>query len=184
MTHKPPQRTSGERPEFDPNRSLEIRDLLVRTVAGAPRPRVARLSRTAFSLAASAALLVAVGIGAGAVLAYDQLSASVSAQDVDAPAGAQDENPQGAESLSGQSVEGADAAAAAADSEAAAGLTPVLDLNGEIGYAYNSDLQAAQFAHLGATNDAESSTADGRVAIYRGDGVTVLGYLDPAGLIP
>ena len=176
MTHTHPQSTSGERPEFDPQRSAEIRDLLIRTVAGSPRPRLARLSRTAFSLAASAALLAAVGIGAGAVLAYDQLSGSVIAQDADAPAAGQDADPQDAETLSGQS--------AAADSEAASGLTPVLDLNGEIGYAYSSDLQAAQFARLGATNDAELMTVEGRVVIYRADGVSVLGFLDPAGLIP
>lgn len=183
MTHNHPQRAPGGRPEFDPHRSAEIRDLLVRTVAGTPRPRLARLSRTAFALAASAALLVAVGIGAGAVVAYDQLSGSVIAQDADAPAAGQDEEPQAAESLSGKSAHAVEAAAAA-DSQAAGELTPVLDLNGEIGYAYSGDLQAARFVRLDAPNDIESSTADGRVAIYRADGVTVLGYFDPAGLIP
>ena len=183
MTHNQPRSSSGERPEFDPQRSAEIRDLLVGTVADSPRPRVARLSRTAFSLAASAALLAAVGIGAGAVVAYDQLSGSVIAQDADAPAAGREDDPPGTGRLSGQSAAAVDAAAAA-DSEAAGGLAPVLDLNGEIGYAYSSDLQAAQFAQLGATNDAELLAGEGRVVIYRADGVTVLGYLDPAGLIP
>lgn len=54
--------------------------------------------------------------------------------------------------------------------------------NGETGYAFRSDLRAAKLVLLGATADAvESSGADGRVPIYRADGVTVLGYLDPAG---
>lgn len=183
MTHNNSQNTPGERPEFDPQRSSEIRDLLVRTVAGTPRPRVARLSRTAFSLAASAALLVAIGIGAGGVMAYDHLSGNVIAQEAPAPAGGVDEHTLSGEPESAPFTQTGDAAAST--SAAAGALTPVLHLNGEIGYAYGSDLQAAQLTHLDAASDAaESAPTLGRVAIYRADGVSVLGYFDPAGLIP
>ncbi|TFC06990.1 hypothetical protein E3O42_01000 [Cryobacterium adonitolivorans] len=152
---------------MDPGRSAEIRALLVRTVSATPRPRAARLSRTAFSLAATAALLFAGGIGAGTVVAYDRWSDDLVAQDASGPADASADTDVGV-------------TAAAAEE-----FTPVLELNGETGYAYRSDIQEAKLAHLGATHDAvESSGDDGRVPIYRVDGVTVLGYFDPAGLTP
>jgi hypothetical protein len=60
------------------------------------------------------------------------------------------------------------------------------------GYAYRGDLQAAKLQLLGAVADSADSTesfvspasAAGQVPIYRADGVTVLGYLDPASLVP
>ncbi|MCU1447082.1 hypothetical protein [Cryobacterium sp.] len=209
MTDKHPHDRGSGRPEFDSRRSAEIRSLLVRTVAGTPRPRPARLSRTAFSLAATAALLFAGGIGAGTVVAYDRLAGSTVAEDASAPS---DEARSTPESLS---AEGADAAAAddsesdssesggselhgselhgtpsAADSftPKSDGLTPVLAVNGVTGYAYRSDLEAARLALLGVTADSADGGASGAVGggvpIYRADGVTLLGYFDPAGLTP
>lgn len=176
-----PERT--DRPTMDPTRSADIRALLVRTVAAAPRPRTARLSRAAFSLAATAALLFAGGIGAGAVVAYDRLAVSVLAQDSGSPEAV---NEQGGEFF-GQSADNTDAAA---DSDpggtesAADELRPVLELNGEIGYAYRSDLLTVQFVSGATLDTAEPATGTARVPIYQADGVTVLGYFDPAGLLP
>ncbi len=180
----PPERT--DHPEMDPGRSAEIRALLLRTVSATPRPRAARLSRTAFALAATAALLFAGGVGAGSVVAYDRWSDTVVAQDSSGPELA--EGPIG--ELPGQSA-ASPGFAASADTDPggtepdADELTAVLELNGETGYAYRSDLQAAKLALLGATADAaESAGGDSRVPIYLADGATVLGYLDPAGLTP
>ena len=75
--------------EFDPHRSDEIRRLLTGQVAATAKPRGARLSRGAFSLAAPAALLFAGGIGAGTVMAYGHLSVNLDAQNAaesDSPA--------------------------------------------------------------------------------------------------
>ena len=188
MTHQP-NGPGNDRPEFDPRRSAEIRSLLLRTVAGTPRPRPARLSRTAFSLAATAALLFAAGVGAGTVVVYDRVADSSIAQDASAPA---DQNQSSAESLGTRGDDPAATEDEAADGEvqaAAAGdLTPVLALGGEIGYAYPDDLEAARLGLLGVTADSadtpESGASDGGVPIYRADGVTVLGYFDPTGLTP
>lgn len=172
-----------DRPTMDPTRSADIRALLVRTAAAAPRPRTARLSRAAFSLAATAALLFAGGIGAGTVLAYDRLAGSVLAQDSSSPEAV---NEQGG-AVVGQSADNTDAAA---DSDlgvtesAADELRPVFELNGEIGYAYRSDLLTGQFLSGATLDTVEPATGAARVPIYRADGVTVLGYFDPAGLLP
>jgi hypothetical protein len=196
-----PDEGSG-RPAFDAQRSTEIRSLLVRTVAGTPRPRPARLSRPAFALAATIALLFAGGVGAGSVVAYDRLSGGVIAQDAAAPV-----TESTGTGLDGQSLDGFEprsdsapattgsesAGSAASDaggavSDAAGILTPVLTLNGELGYAYPGDLEAVTLTLLGASADldstAEFAAAAGGVPIYSADGVTVLGYFDPAGLTP
>jgi hypothetical protein len=197
MTHTDPKAASPEgagRPAFDPRRSTEIRRLLVSTVAGTPRARRARLSRPAFALAASAALLFAGGIGAGSVVAYDRLSGSVVAEDAAASA------ESSATDLYGQSASGfeprSDSAPATTDAEStseftsnsAGDLIPVLTLDGELGYAYPGDLEAARLALLGVTADTDivvDAVSDiGGVPIYGADGTTVLGYFDPAGLIP
>lgn len=181
------------RAPFDPRRSAEIRSLLVRTVAATPRPRRARLSRTAFALAASAALLFAGGIGAGTVVAYDRVTDDIVAQDAGAPAVTETVTGslEGAESLSdGQSDSAASDSAADSDLPAPGGgdLAPILTLNGETGYAYRGDLQAAKLLLLYAVADSAESgvspASAGQVPIYRADGVTVLGYLDPASLVP
>ena len=198
MTHNEPIPEDTGRPEFDPRRSAAIRRLLVRTVASAPKPRRARLSRTAFALAATAALLFAGGIGAGSVVAYDRLSDSVVAQDASAETTGADQAVPTAQSLSGASgfEPRSDSAPATSDlgSGAESGgvdggeLTPVLTLNGEIGYAYRSDLEAARRGLAGVVADSSDSetyfTSAGGVPIYSADGVTMLGSLDPAGLIP
>jgi hypothetical protein len=197
MTHNEPIPEDTGRPEFDPRRSAAIRSLLVRTVAGAPKPRRARLSRTAFALAATAALLFAGGIGAGSVVAYDRLSESVVAQDAAGPVaewtdtGLTGQSSGGFEPRSDSApattgAESADEGASEFTSDSAGELTPVLILNGEVGYAYLGDLTTA--ALLGATADTdiavEPASALGGVPIYSADGVTVLGYFDPAGLAP
>lgn len=189
-----------DRPRMDPARSADIRALLVRTVAAAPRPRTARLSRTAFALAASVALLVAGGIGAGTVVAYDRLAGSVTAQNSSGPAAVNESGSEsGSESgdaLHGQSAESLDAATDSdlGNSEFAADeLIPVLELNGETGYAYRSDLLLGQpfqansdsaAGDLATEDTAEPATSAARVPIYQADGVTVLGYFDPTGLLP
>jgi hypothetical protein len=197
MTHTDPRDASHEgagRPVFDPRRSAEIRRLLVSTVAGTARARPARLSRPAFALAASTALLLAGGIGAGAVVAYDRLSGSVVTEDAAATAESDDTG------LSGQSASGfepkSDSTPATTGAEstsefasdAAGELTPVLTLNGELGYAYPGDLEAARLALSGVTADTDivvdAASAIGQVPIYSADGATVLGYFDPAGLTP
>lgn len=189
MTDKHPTEQGHDRPEFDPRRSAEIRNLLVRTVAGTPRPRPARLSRTAFALAATVALLFAGGIGAGTVVAYDRLAGSTLAQNASAPT---TETTTESGDDTDAAADGAESGDAAADEEGqaltAAALTPVLALNGEIGYAYPDDLEAARLGLLGVTADSadasDSAGFGGGVPIYRADGVTVLGYFDPAGLTP
>ncbi|MBX0300373.1 hypothetical protein K2F54_10340 [Cryobacterium sp. 1639] len=186
----------ADRPTMDPTRSADIRALLVRTVAAAPRPRTARLSRAAFSLAATAALLFAGGIGAGTVVAYDRLSDTVVAQNSSGPEAVNESGSESGDALHGQSAESLDAATDSdlGVTEAASDeLIPVLELNGETGYAYRSDMligQAAQANSDSATGDfatedtAEPATGAARVPIYQSDGVTVLGYFDPAGLLP
>jgi hypothetical protein len=185
------------RPAFDPRRSSEIRSLLVRTVAGTPRPRRARLSRPAFALAASVALLVAGGVGAGSVVAYDRLSGSVIASDAADSAtestdtGFDGQSSSGFEPYSDSSsgttgAESTDDGTSEFTSDSAGELTPVLTLNGEVGYVYPGDLTTAVL--LGATADTdiavESASAFGGVPLYSADGATVLGYFDPAGLTP
>ena len=182
MTHT--DGTAG-RPEFDPQRSAEIRRLLIRTVAGTSRPRIARLSRTSFALAATVALLAAGGVGAGSVVVYDRL---VHDSELTAQAAAI-ENEQ-------DSV-----AEAAADStaESLPGLSPAVMLNGQLGYAYDVDLysvMATSGSGVPASDgqflsDAEASDPDLngftaadslRVPIYLADGVTVIGYIEPRAL--
>lgn len=198
MTHTDPTPEETGRPKFDPRRSAAIRSLLVRTVGSSPKPRPARLSRTAFALAATVALLFAGGIGAGSVVVYDRLSDSVIAQDSAAEATGADQTTPTAQSLSEASgfEPQSDSAPATSDLESGAEsggvdggeLTPVLTLNGEIGYAYRSDLEAARRGLAGVVADSSDSetyfTSAGGVPIYSADGVTMLGSLDPAGLIP
>jgi hypothetical protein len=197
MTHTDPRDASpagAGHPAFDPRRSAEIRRLLVSTVAGTPRARPARLSRPAFALAACAALLFAGGIGAGSVVAVDRLSGSVVAEDAAASA------ESSATDVAGQSASGfeplSDGAPATTGAESTSEFTsnsadhliPVLTLDGELGYAYPGDLEAARLALLGVTADTDivvdAATATGGVPIYSADGATVLGYFDPAGLTP
>ncbi|MET0954851.1 MAG: hypothetical protein ABWY68_02800 [Cryobacterium sp.] len=180
MTHHT-DRLPG-RPEFDPQRSDEIRRLLIRTVAGTSRPRIARLSRTSFALAATAALLCAGGVGAGTVVAYDRF-----VRDSELTA-------QSAASENGQDS----VAEAAADTTAAAlpGLSPAVVLNGQVGYAYDVDLYSIQATSASGVpdsagqflSDAEASDLDPngfaaavplRVPVYLADGVTVIGYIEP-----
>ena len=138
-------------PEFDARRSAEIRALLIRTVAGTPRPRRARLSRPAFALAATAALLFAGGVGAGTVLTVDRFTDPLVAQDASAS-----ESVEAASDLSGQSssVQAMAASESAADSDLhqtrSDGLTPVLTINGETGYAYPRDIDLARTTCLWA----------------------------------
>lgn len=163
-----PDRQSG----FDPRRSSEIRSLLTDVVAGAPKPRTARLSRAMFSLAATVALLFAGGIGAGTVVAYQQLSVSVDAQ---TPVTSE---PPASEA---EAVEaGFPASAVVSD------LVPVLMVEGEVGYAHRATLEvtaASAQSFLSKSASADSDTSGARVPIYRADGVTVVGYYDPAALI-
>ncbi|TFC54538.1 MULTISPECIES: hypothetical protein [unclassified Cryobacterium] len=154
--------------EFDPRRSDEIRRLLTGQVAATARPRRARLSRTAFSLAATAALLFAGGIGAGAVEAYDQLSMSADAQNA-----VQSDSPASAEALSGFSASAID-------------LVPILIVDGEVGYAHRDALEAANplaESHLSGSASADSEASTTLVPIYLADGVTLVGSFDPAALI-
>jgi hypothetical protein len=187
MTHMNAPDGGAGRPEFDSRRSAEIRSLLVRTVAGTPRPRPARLSRPAFALVASAALLFAGGVGAGSVVAYERLSSNVIAQDAAAPAAEPTDTGFDGQSSSGYQPK-SDGSPATTGAESAGDLTPVLTLNGELGYAYPGDLQAARLSLSGATADSDITTeftaAGGGVPIYSADGATVLGYFDPAGVTP
>ncbi|WEO78813.1 hypothetical protein BJQ94_07220 [Cryobacterium sp. SO2] len=175
-------------PEMDPARAAEIRALLIRTVAGTPRPRVAKLSRPAFALAATAALVFAGGVGAGTVVAYDRLTNVVVAEDSSGP-----ESAEAASGLSGEaaSAVGQDEAASESSSDSdlflsrSDELTPVLTINGQTGYAYLSDLYQVRIVSLGAVADtAESESSIGQIPIYLADGVTLMGYFDPATLIP
>ncbi|PXA67227.1 hypothetical protein [Cryobacterium arcticum] len=172
------------RPEFDPQRSAEIRRLLIRTVAGTSRPRIARLSRTSFALAATVALLCAGGVGAGSVVVYDRL-----AHDSELTA-------QSAATENGHDS----VAEAAADStaESQSGLSPAVMLNGQLGYAYDVDLYSVMATSASGVptsdgqflSDAEASDLDLngfaaaslRVPIYLADGVTVIGYIEPRAL--
>lgn len=153
--------------EFDPRRSDEIRRLLTGQVAATARPRGARLSRRTFSLAATAALLCAGGIGAGTVAAYDQLSVSVDAQNA-----VQTDSPAFAEALSGSTASAID-------------LVPILIVDGEVGYAHQDTLEAAntlaETHPSGSASDSEASAT--LVPIYLADGVTLVGSFDPAALI-
>lgn len=175
-------------PEFDARRSAEIRALLIRTVAGTPRARPARLSRPAFALAATAALLFAGGAGAGTVLAIDRFADPLVAQDAGAP-----QPVEAASTLSGQaaSADGQDTAASQGSTESdlfepkSDSLTPVVTINGETGYAYPSDIDLARTnGFLGATADFVDAVPAGQIPIYLADGVTLLGYFDPASLLP
>jgi len=175
-------------PEFDARRSAEIRALLIRTVAGTPRPRRARLSRPAFALAATAALLFAGGVGAGTVLTVDRFTDPLVAQDASAS-----ESVEAASDLSGQSssrdVQGMAASESSADSDLyqtrSDGLTPVLTINGETGYAYPRDIDLARTnVPLGATAELLDAVPAGQIPIYLADGVTLLGYVDSSRLLP
>ena len=186
-----PDRT--DYPEMDPARSAEIRALLIRTVIITPRPRRARLSRRAFALAASAALLFAGGVGAGTVVAYDRLANPLVAQDSSAylsAEAARGDLPE-AQPLSGFTARSADAAGSesASDSDLPArqsgGLTPVLTIDGETGYAYSSDIALARTTILlDAGVDYVDAVPAGQIPIYRVDGVTLLGYVDATALLP
>ena len=152
--------------EFDPRRSDEIRRLLTSQVAATARPRRARLSRGAFSLAATAALLFAGGIGAGTVMAYDQLSASVDTQNAAEP-----DSPV----FAGETM-----------SASANDLVPVLIVDGEVGYAHQEALESASAlaqAYQPRSDSADSEVPISLVPIYLADGVTVVGSYDPVALI-
>ena len=177
------------KPEFDARRSAEIRALLVRTVTGTPRARPARLSRPAFALAATAALLFAGGAGAGTVLAIDRFAEPLVAQD----ASGAPQPVEAASTLSGEaaSADGQDAAATQGATESdlfepkSDTLTPVVTINGETGYAYPRDIDLARAnGFLGATADVADAVPAGQIPIYLADGVTLLGYFDPASLLP
>jgi len=162
-----PDRTS----EFDPRRSKEIRDLLTSVVADTPKPRTARLSRAMFSLAATAALLFAGGVGAGTVMAYDQLSVSVDAENA-----AKSGSPTSAAETFG-----------AGSSASVIDLVPILIVNGEVGYAHRAALEAANTraeAYLPRSAKADSEVSTSLVPIYLADGVTLVGSFDPAALAP
>jgi hypothetical protein len=191
MSHDRPTEPANRNPDFDARHSADIRRLLVRTVAETPRPRSARLSRPAFALAATAALVFAGGVGAGAVRVYDSLAGTVTAQDASAPAPA--EPAPSASDLEGMSFSprnddrSGDAATAESDTDlpGKADLTPVLTLsNGETGYAYRGDLAAAMLPLTdGEVGDVVDFAAAGvQVPLYSADGDTVLGYLHPASL--
>ncbi|TFC87413.1 hypothetical protein [Cryobacterium sp. TMT4-31] len=158
--------------EFDPRRSNEIRSLLTSVVAGAPRPRTPRLSRAAFSLAATAALLFAGGIGAGTVLAYDQISESG--------------DPENA-AVSGIPASAAEPLSASSGDDYAGDLRPILIMNGEVGYAYQGALAAADTfatAYTPKSDTTGTKISAPLVPVYLADGVTLVGYYDPASLIP
>jgi hypothetical protein len=201
MTHTNAPSDGSGRPEFNPRRSSEIRSLLVSTVAGTPRPRRARLSRPAFALAASAALLFAGGVGAGSVVAYDRLSGSVVASDAAAPAADSTDTGLHGQSSSGfeprsdsppatTGAESSDDGTSEFTSDSAGELVPVLTLNGEVGYVYPGDLPVARVELRGVSADfadsAESAEAlsPPGIPLYRADGVTLLGFFDLTGLAP
>ena len=176
------------RPEFDPQRSAEIRRLLIRTVAGTSRPRIARLSRTSFALAATVALLCAGGVGAGTVLAIDRFADPLVAQDASAS-----ESVEAASALRGEATSAEDQIAAASESAADSDLyqsksdelTPVLTINGETGYAYPSDIDLARTnILLDASADLVDAVPAGQIPIYLVDGVTLVGYVDSSSLLP
>jgi hypothetical protein len=175
MTRQPSDRPRRS-PEFDPRRSEEIRRLLVNQVAMTPRPRTARLSRPAFAFAATVALLVAGGIGAGTVVAHDRLSESLDAQST-------------AESVSPAST-GEDAIVGLSAAADVADLVPVLIVDGEVGYAQQDALDAVGVltdTPLQQSDSAQSADSDafaGLVPIYRADGVTLVGHYDPSAFIP
>lgn len=153
--------------EFDPRRSDEIRRLLVTQVAATTRPRRARLSQGAFSLAATAALLFAGGIGAGTVMAYDQLFVSVDTQNA-----AESDTP----AFVGETL-----------SASASDLVPILIVDGEVGYAHQDALESATAlaeAYQPRSDSADSEASRSLVPIYLADGVTVVGSYDPVALIP
>lgn len=185
-TDNPRDRPTGN-PEFDARRSAEIRALLIRTVAATPRGRRARLSRPAFALAASAALLFAGGVGAGAVVAIDRFADPLVAQDASAA-----QPVEAASTLSGEpsSVYGQETSTSesAPDSDLfqprSDTLTPVITINGETGYAYPSDMALARTSLVpGATADFLDAVPAGQIPIYLADGVTLLGYIDATQLL-
>jgi hypothetical protein len=171
-------------PRFDTGRSAEIRDLLTATVRDTRPPRVARLSRPAFALAASAALLAAGGVGAGGAVAIDAYSASrVLVQ--------QDSQPSFPESTEDAgAMEDTDALAGDAAAFVPEGLVPFATLQGEDGFAYSADITAAEAAAVTGDSDgasdsgSKSSEAAGdatgiRIPIFRADGTTVIGFYVP-----
>lgn len=177
MTHE--HNHPADLPEMDPKRSAEIRALLIRTVAGTPRPRVARLSRPAFALAASVALVAAGCLGAGTVLTIEQVTSGNTLVAQSADSSGQDNT----------------AEVSAATESSPAGLSPVLMLNGETGYVYDIDLysfhgmsaagpQSLQGEALDApVGDSdllpdEAGPPSRRVPVYLADGVTVIGYVE------
>jgi len=190
MTPEPtdePRNRRSDDPKFDARRSAEIRALLVRTVAGTPRPRPARLSRPAFALAATAALLFAGGVGAGTVMAIDRFADPLVAQDARAP-----QPVEAASTLSGEaaSADGQDSAASQGSTESdlfepkSDSLTPVVTINGETGFAYPSDMALARTSLLpGATAEFLDAVPAGQIPVYLADGVTLLGYIDATQLL-
>jgi hypothetical protein len=170
MTSDPTDRPRRS-PEFDPRRSDEIRRLLVSEVAGAARPRTARLSRPMFAFAATAALVVAGGVGAGAVVAHDRFTTSVEAQST-----GDSVSPASADELHGLS--------ASVKFE----LVPVLIVDGEVGYAHQNALDTVELLADADEPRPESAASDASAAalvpVYRADGVTLLGHYDPTAFIP
>jgi hypothetical protein len=170
MTSDPTDRPRRS-PEFDPRRSDEIRRLLVSEVAGTARPRTARLSRPMFAFAATAALLVAGGVGAGAVVAHDRFTKSVEAEST-----GDSVSPASTEELHGQS------------GSVKLDLVPVLIVDGELGYAHQNALASADFLADVDEPRSESAASDASAAalvpIYRADGVTLLGHYDPTAFVP
>lgn len=158
-------------PEFDPRRSSEIRGLLTGMVAATPKPRAARLSRATFALAATAALIFAGGTGAGTVMALDHLSGAGGSDLAATPAS----SATATELLGGTAV-----------SELAGDLVPILVMDGQVGYAHQDALDAANKALAGVQVEQVDATRDvsAMVPIYRADGVTLMGYYDPVSLIP
>ncbi|QYF74504.1 hypothetical protein [Cryobacterium sp. PAMC25264] len=189
-----PRDRPTDNPEFDPRRSAEIRALLIRTVAGTPRARRARLSRPAFALAASAALLFAGGVGAGTVVAIDRFADPLVAQDASGapesakPAIGESYEVQSLQGVSAQSQDVAATSGSAGDSDlpprTAADLVPILTLNGQIAYAYPSDIDLARTnVPLGATGGFLDTVPAGQIPIYLADGVTLFGYIDSSRLL-
>lgn len=168
-------RNQEERPhgtyEFDPRRSSDIRSLLTSMVTDAAKPRRARLSQAKFALAATTALLFAGGTGAGTVVAYDHLSGREETRTA---------------ASSGSPAPVAEILSGAPATRPVGDLVPILVMDGEVGYAHKGALEAAKDelseVHVEAVGAIKDVSA--MVPIYRADGVTLVGYYDPASLLP
>ena len=171
-------------PGFDAGRSAEIRDLLTATVRDSSQPRVARLSRPAFALAAVAALLVAGGVGAGGAMAIEAYSASRMLVQQDSRVSSTDSTEDAG------ATEDTDALAGDSPASAPEGLVPFVTVQGEDAFAYTADITAAEAAAVTGDSDgasdsgSESREAAGdatgiRIPIFRADGTTVIGFYVP-----